>query len=115
MTYTDERLSARWKERRARFLGCIENTKLIAERTKQRQESARIERLKKERAEMEKYRQRLSSFFRSFFVVCLYSNHLPSVEKKVTKSFGMTFFTRFFRFSSIFLSSQRSRSQLMRN
>uniref|UniRef100_A0A158Q7N9 BZIP domain-containing protein n=1 Tax=Elaeophora elaphi TaxID=1147741 RepID=A0A158Q7N9_9BILA len=58
MTYTDERFSSRWKERRARFLGCIENTKLIAERTKQRQENARIERLKKERAEMEKYRRR---------------------------------------------------------
>uniref|UniRef100_A0A1I7VM34 Uncharacterized protein n=1 Tax=Loa loa TaxID=7209 RepID=A0A1I7VM34_LOALO len=58
MTYADERFSARWKERRARFLGCIENTKLIAERTKQRQENARIERLKKERAEMEKYRRR---------------------------------------------------------
>ncbi|VDN07141.1 unnamed protein product [Thelazia callipaeda] len=58
MTYDDERLSARWKERRARFLGCIENTKLIAERTKQRQEYARKERLKKERAEMEKYRRR---------------------------------------------------------
>uniref|UniRef100_A0A915PKI5 Uncharacterized protein n=1 Tax=Setaria digitata TaxID=48799 RepID=A0A915PKI5_9BILA len=58
MTYADERLSERWKERRARFLGCIENTKLIAERTKQRQENARMERLKKERAEMEKYRRR---------------------------------------------------------
>ncbi|KAK6101361.1 hypothetical protein QQG55_4285 [Brugia pahangi] len=58
MTYVDERFSARWKERRARFLGCIENTKLIAERTKQRQENARIERLKKERTEMEKYRRR---------------------------------------------------------
>lgn len=62
MTYADERFSARWKERRARFLGCIENTKLIAERTKQRQENARIERLKKERAEMEKYRRRLFDF-----------------------------------------------------
>ncbi|CAG9537505.1 unnamed protein product [Cercopithifilaria johnstoni] len=58
MTYNDERFSSRWKERRARFLGCIENTKLIAERTKQRQENARVERLKKERAEMEKYRRR---------------------------------------------------------
>lgn len=58
MTCEDERMSARWKERRARFLGCIENTKLIAERTKVRQENARRERLKKERAEMEKYRRR---------------------------------------------------------
>ncbi|VDO41832.1 unnamed protein product [Onchocerca flexuosa] len=58
MTHADERFSARWKERCARFLGCIESAKLIAGRTKQRQEKAQIERLKKERAEMEKYRQR---------------------------------------------------------
>lgn len=71
MTYTDERFSSRWKERRARFLGCIENTKLIAERTKQRQENARIERLKKERAEMEKYRRRFD--FAPFFSIILFS------------------------------------------
>ncbi|MCP9259090.1 hypothetical protein DINM_002063 [Dirofilaria immitis] len=46
ITYTDERFSARRKERRA------------PERTKERQENAQIERLKKERAEMQKYRRR---------------------------------------------------------
>ncbi|VDN25319.1 unnamed protein product [Gongylonema pulchrum] len=67
MTCGDERMSERWKERRARFLGCIENTKLIAERTKKRQQNARRERLVKERAEMEKYRRRLSTFLIAFF------------------------------------------------
>lgn len=63
MTCDDERLSARWEERRARFLGCIENTKMIAKRTKLRQEVARQELVKRERAEMEKYRRRWFTFY----------------------------------------------------
>lgn len=82
MTYTDERFSSRWKERRARFLGCIENTKLIAERTKQRQENARIERLKKERAEMEKYRRRFD-YLDHFITACFYPSNFPLDKKRI--------------------------------
>lgn len=87
MTCEDERMSARWKERRARFLGCIENTKLIAERTKLRQENARRERLKKERAEMEKYRRRLDIFETfSFYGITLFQGRRIFREAKLSHS-----------------------------
>lgn len=80
MTHADERFSARWKERCARFLGCIESAKLIAGRTKQRQEKAQIERLKKERAEMEKYRQRFLVFWAFFH--CLFWDYFIQAKRR---------------------------------
>lgn len=61
MTYEDERLTERYKERRARFFGSIENAKAIAERAKVRQEAARAKQVEKERIEMEKCRKRYAT------------------------------------------------------